>query len=418
MALTLKRCILLAAGFTAGLYSFAAGAQEEPQRNATVTDRFRPEFSPIGMKQGGFLILPKVHVSESYDDNILAADTGTKDDFITTVEPAVNVVSQWSQHALNFNAQGRIAHYASNSDEDFYNFTLGAAGRIDITRDSYVDGGVSYRSAFEERTSADDAGGSEPTEYSVVTPKLGLFNRWNRVSLLIRGQAEVHNYDDVTASSGALVDNDDRDRMRYEGSVRLGYEIVPQYEAFVQTNYNKIDYDQDIDSSGFNRDSDGYEAVAGLRIDITNVLFGDVFAGYRKQNYDDASLEAIDGVTYGGALTWNPTRLTTVVAAITRNIQETTQADASGYFATEYRASVDHEVLRNLIVGATTSYTVNQYKGNGRDDDDLGAGVYARYLMYRNLYLSASYSYQQRESNVASADFDKNVFMLRLETQF
>jgi hypothetical protein len=418
VARSLGRSVFLAAGFAAGFVSLAAMAQDEPERNVSVTDRFRPDYSPIGIRQGGFLILPQLHVAETYDDNILAVESGKKDDFITTVEPSIRARSTWSQHALNFVADAQLAYYADNSGEDHHNYGFGADGRIDITRDSFIDGGVLYRRFHEERTSADDAGGGELTEYTTLAPRAGFFQRWNRASLKVDGNAQKFDFDDVTQSSGAVVDNDDRDRTRYLGSARLGYEIVPQYEAFLRAEYNQVDYDEAMDSDGVNRDSDGFEVTAGLRIDVTNVLFGDVFVGYRRQSYDAATLDSIDGATYGGALTWNPSRLTTVKALIERTVEETTQTDASGYFSTRYGVSVDHELLRNLIVGAATSYTVNQYKGNGRDDDIVEAGIYTRYLMHRNLYLSARYGYEQRESNVANADYDKNVFMLRLETQF
>ncbi|MBT5457621.1 MAG: outer membrane beta-barrel protein, partial [Rhodospirillaceae bacterium] len=147
-------------------------------------------------------------------------------------------------------------------------------------------------------------------------------------------------------------------------------------------------------------------------------LFGDVFGGYRRQDYEDTTLAPIDGATYGGALTWNATGLTTVKASVTRNVVETTQVGASGYFSTKFKGSVDHELLRNLILGGYGSFTINDYEGNGRDDEDIETGVYARYLMQRNLHLSAGYDYQQRESNFVGGDFKKNVFMLRLSAQF
>src|SRR5690606_39515818 len=100
-----------------------------------------------------------------------------------------------------------------------------------------------------------------------------------------------------------------------------------------------------------------------------------------------------------------------------RTVEETTQQGASGYFSSVYGASVDHELLRNLLVGAKLSYTINDYEGITREDDEYRAGVYGRYLMHRNLYVSLSYDYRERDSNVAGADFDKNIFMVRLETQ-
>lgn len=389
-----------------------------PKRGDTVTDRERPDFDPKGVKLGGFRLLPQLGVSGVYDDNILASDTGTKDDFIALIEPSAMLKSNWSQHLLQVEASGEIAKYASNSNEDYEDFSVGTLGRADVTRDMYIQASLDFDADHESRSSPDDPGGVEPTEFSRLHPSVTLFNRWNRVSVTLGGNSQIIDFDDSVSATGAVLDNDDRDRTTYAGDIRIGYEIVPEYEAFIKSSYNKISYDDAVDSSGFNRDSDGYEIVGGVRIDLGGALSGDVFGGYRRQDYDDPTLVEIDGATWGGALTWNASGLTTVKASVTRDVVETTQVGASGYFSTEYKASVDHELLRNLILGGYGAFTINDYKGNGRDDDDINAGVYARYLMHRNLYLSASYNFEKRESDLVGADFEKNVFMLRLSTQF
>ena len=42
--------------------------------------------------------------------------------------------------------------------------------------------------------------------------------------------------------------------------------------------------DDALDSDLFNRYSDGIEIVGGVRIDVTGVIFGDVFAEYLAQD--------------------------------------------------------------------------------------------------------------------------------------
>lgn len=418
MALCMKRGFWVLAASAALVAMNPVATAQEPSRGNTVTDRPRPDFDPKGAKLGGFRLLPQLGISGVYDDNILSSQTATRDDYIALIKPSAVLKSTWSQHLLQVSASGEIAKYASNSNEDYEDFNVAAIGRVDVTRDMYLQGSLEFDADHESRSSADDPGGVEPTDFSRLHPSVELFNRWNRVSLTVRGDAQIFDYDDSTSTAGAVLDNDDRDRKSYAGNVRVGYEIVPEYEAFISSSYNKISYDDAVDSSGFNRDSDGYEVVGGVRIDLGGTLSGDVFGGYRRQDYEDPTLVEIDGATWGGALTWNVTGLTTMKASVIRKVVETTQVGASGYFSTKYRASVDHELLRNLILGGYGAFTINDYKGNGRDDDDIDVGVSARYLMHRNLYLSASYSYQKRESNVVAADFEKNVFMLRLSTQF
>lgn len=56
-------------------------------------------------------------------------------------------------------------------------------------------------------------------------------------------------YDDTKTASGTL-DNQDRNRTEYRESLRLGYEIIPNYEAFVRGELNQREYDRTTDNGG------------------------------------------------------------------------------------------------------------------------------------------------------------------------
>ncbi len=407
---------------------FAARAQaptlfhfetREPIRGVTVTDRARPDLDPLGIRAAGFLLYPKLAVAEQYDDNIFSTDTDEEDDFITIANPSIQLRSNWRNHALNFVGTAEIGRYAENSDEDYEDYTIGADGRVDIVRDSFVKAAISFSELHEERGSPDDPGGDEPTEFSVLFPQVGVFHRFGRFNLNVDGTLRRFDFDDASVA-GVPINNDDRDRNEWEATVRLGYEIVPRYEAFIRASYNVRDYDDAVDDNGFDRDSDGFAVVAGTAIEFTGVTFGNVFVGFHSQDRDDPALSTINGVKFGGQIIWNVTGLTTVKGFVRRTIEETTLAGAAGFFATRVGASVDHELLRNLLVGAEASFTNSAYEGIDRDDDDIGFGVYGKYLLNRHLYLSARYDFRDRESTGADEGrvFDKNVFMVSLATQF
>ncbi len=260
--------------------------------------------------------------------------------------------------------------------------------------------------------------GTEPTEFRLLSPRVGFSRKSGRVRLDLDGTLARFDFDNVSAAGGATINNDDRDRNEWAAKLRMGYEIVPNFEAFVRGSYNVRRYDSRVDDNGFDRESDGFEAVAGTAIEITGITFADVFAGFRSQDFDDPRFETIDGPGFGGSLTWNATKLTTVEALVTRTVEETTIVNAAGFFASRVGLSVDHELLRNVLIGANADYTDSDYRGIGRNDDDINAGAYARYLVNRYLYLTARYRYSERASNVAGSDFRKNVVTLRLETQY
>jgi hypothetical protein len=82
--------------------------------------------------------------------------------------------------------------------------------------------------------------------------------------------------------------------------------------------------------------------------------------------------------------------------------------------------NMDHELRHNLLVNANASYENDTYQGISRADNVFTAGISLKYLLNRNLYLSPSYSYQQRISSGGAAGllYSQSIVMLRLSTQF
>ena len=334
----------------------ATGAQELPRgaedvpRGETVTTRQRPEVIPLGMRVGTFLLFPKVSVTESYDDNIFRTESDEKSDFITVVTPAFDLRSDWNNHAFNLRGDASFGRYLRREKENFENFNVDADGRYDITRNIFIFGFLGYSQLSEDRGSPDDVGGVDPTEYDVRRASVRYFHRLNRVSFRLDAGAEKYDFDDVATGLTTRANNDDRDRLQTQVALRAAYEIVPEYEAFVRGTVNNRAYSTQVDDGGFSRDSQGYEMVAGVAVDLTGITFGDVFVGYREQWFDDDNLSTIEGITAGANITWNVTPLTTVHGGIVRRVEETTAAGTGGFFATRYSLSADHELLRNLLL--------------------------------------------------------------------
>ncbi len=395
-------------------------AEQATPRGQTVLTRPRPELDPLGARLGAFRFFPQVTVREQYNDNVFANNSGI-DDLITRILPAARLQSDWSRHALSLYANGDIGIHLDRGDEDFQDYEVGSNGELEVTRNTIVSAGASYRNAHEQRFSPDDVGGSEPTEIDILAANLDMRQTLGRFRVQVTGNAQQHDYDDAVAIVGGartLINNDDRDRTEYAGSGRLGYEIVPGYEAFVRGTYSIRDYDDQFDDGGINRDSDGVSGVAGIRIDFGGITFGDFFVGYQQRSYDDRRLADNSGFTAGADLTWNPTALTTVVGTLTNTIEETTVTGSSGTLSTAGAIRVDHELLRNLLLGGKVSLDRVDFRGVGRTDNTLGAGVSARYMVNRNINISASYQYRNRFSDVDTVEFDQNVLSVSLVLRY
>lgn len=381
----------------------------------TVTSRPRPDYDPVGVRLGSFDLLPQLDVTGQYDDNIFAASTGKKDDFIGLVSPSVRLNSDWSNHALNFSSGATIGRYKTFTGENFEDYFFSGAGRVDVLRSTNVYGSAGYAMNHEGRGDPDNVGGVEQTTYTVIDPKGGIFHSFGRLSVRADGLFTMYNYENVAAAGGGIINNDDRDRDELKGIGTVAYEISPRVSTFLRGSYNTVNYDSGVDDAGFIRDNDGYEFVAGAGLDITGLVFGNIFAGYISQSYDDPRFPTVSGVGFGADVTWNVTPLTTIKALIERTVRQTTSTTGgAGILQSQFGGSVDHELLRNLILSASGRLTLDSFEGIDRDDNFYSLGASARYLINRYFRVSMGYNFRRRVSDglAGGSGYSSNSFFV------
>lgn len=402
-----------------------AGAQEL-KRGETVSDRPKDDYAPLGIRAGSFLVHPGAELRETFNSNIYTTSTNAKEDYITTLSPSLRVDSDWSRHSLNLTAGLDWINYLFHDDDSRTDYNVGASGRLDITRDTRVSAAASHKLQHEDRGSPDTAANAkEPTEYKLNTGEATASHKFNRISLAIDGKAEEYNFDDAKTIAGGSTNHDDRDRNVFTYGTRVGYEIQPNYEAFLRYSMNNVDYDTQFDDNGLNRDSDGYRVLGGMSVDLTGKLTGDIALGYMSQDYDDRRLQTVDGWTAAGSLRWNPTQLTTVTPVISRSVEETTSANYTGYVATSVSATVDHELLRNLLLSARVGYSQNEYMrqtgytGKEKSEHVYDVGGGAKYKLNRNFYVGGRYDFSMKDAkDEASADYRVHKVMLKTGAEF
>lgn len=413
--------LLAAASLT--LFDGSAFAQQDLRmadqivRGDTVLSRPRPEYDPLGIRLGSFFLYPDVGLTETWNSNIYATPSNDKNDFITSLTPRLALKSNWNNHALNFSADSTITRYARYHSENYTDYTVAADGRLDIQRDSRLFAAGGYKIRHEPRSSPNNLGGTEPTEYQDTSALLAGEKDFNRLSFRLEGAFDAYRYFDVQNALGQTIAESLRDRNDTVVTLRTGYEVAPLRQLYLLTSYNWRKYQSPVDMFGFDRTSDGYTVALGAHYDLTGLIFADVFLGYRRQDYDDPRLRPVDGPTAGIKLTWNVTALTTITGNLSREIEETVLANSSAYFATRASIKADHELLRNLILNARIGYENDKFEGIDRRDNYYEAGLGATWLINRNFSLGGGYSYRTRNSNQPGTDFDENVVFLRLKAQ-
>jgi hypothetical protein len=416
----------------------ALGPAAVGPEGTTVLSRPRPDYDPLGIRLGSFIVHPSIGLTETYDSNVFATQTGAISDFYTTESPGISVASDWNRHSLAFTANGQFKQYVSRTSENVNNATTDMRGRYDISNGQYfiADGG--YALQHEDRSSPDaNVNAAHPTEYHVTGGYLAYVRELTRIGLRVDGTITSYDFNNQFTNTGILVPEQDRDRIEYVVAPRVSYEFVPGYQAFVRVLGNLRQYNQQdqtllhpdpadfrIQDQSARRNSKGYEVDAGTAIEITRIVTAEIYIGFLHQEYQSPLFPDVNGPAFGGNLLWNVTPLTSLKGSFSQSVAETTlvvlapnvaptplnpipQVAASASRETNVLLTAEHELLRNLLLSGSVGYVHDDYRGITRTDNTYGADIGARYLMNRNIRLTADVSYSKRDSNVPNAGYDR-----------
>lgn len=168
------------------------------------------QYYQEGVHAGAFTLLPKLGFNNEYNSNIFMRDKSLaqpiSDSYIAHFRPGLQAKSNWNRHALNLKFDTDLAQYVTLPDQSNYNDLMTQVnGRLDVVRDSHLDGSFAYNSVHENRASPDQIAGIGPTFYDTKVIDTFYTHKLNRVSVNAGLNAIRYDYQDVaTAASNTL----------------------------------------------------------------------------------------------------------------------------------------------------------------------------------------------------------------------
>ncbi len=395
----------------AAVLSAAAGtarAQEGAQPVA-VFDRGRPAFDAKGIDAGGFRLYPSAAVSETYDDNIFAADGGERDDLITALSAALIARSEWTRHSLTMEGRVRQEVFLDNSSQDRTEYTLRPTLRLDVGERDTLRMTAEHSRRVVGRDDPEDAGDEEPTTFNRFQGGGSYIHRVNRVFFGLNSQVRRDDY----ISGG----DNDRDRTEYRLGVPLGYEVSAMTDVKVEPFVRWRDFDE-TDSTGADRDSTAAGATVGLDTELTSLVQLNFDVGFIANDYKDSRFDDSLDLIFGGEAVWYVTPMTTVKARAERRDIATSVPGSSSKTQSSAGVEVQHELLRNVLVGGEIRYINDDFREVDRVDDRAQLQLSAEYLLNRNFSLTADYRYEQRWSDLDNQDYSRNLVTVGLKAKF
>ena len=383
------------------------------QRGVTVPDRPRRDYDPLGVRLGSFNLNGSVDIGAGFDSNVIGTQTKQVSDGLADQAASVSLDSGWTTHAVGVSGNMDSRQYFKNADLNWVDYDIGGFGRYDFSSTTNVEGRYRHYRDHLDVYSIDvqTAGISRPVPYDSDEFQVSGNTTLNRVGLLGTVLHRTYRFQDITVNGQPnRVSLNDFDTTI--GAVGTSYAFAPGRYVNGIFRVQDITYQNTVSRP---RDSFTWEALAGFQYDFDGVWQGRLAVGWRERNYHGPNIKTLSGPAVEGQLTWAPTLLTTVRLNVARTIEESIRQDAVSFTRTQGGVTVDHELLRNIILTGDARLDYREYQSPSQTALDAVFTATARYLVNRNLQVIGTYAYARRiEATNGLPEFDRNLVTLRL----
>lgn len=370
-------------------------------RNFSVDETPRPDYAALGTRFGGMIVYPRLETGTGATTNTYLVDSDPVASPFVYVRPSGRIVSDWARHELRVTGTATLRDYVGESRRNERVWNVGAEGRLDIRRAITVEADVNSSRTFENVFS----GEVTPTIAALSQVRQdfaslqGTYTSGRGRAFVVTDYSEAR-FSPVRLLAGGTRDQSDRDRSIARLTGQLEYARSPSISLFGQLSGSRTRYDRDLLTGGPNLSSDAARLLVGANFDIAGRVRGTFGIGYSIRDFNAASYDAIRGLSVESRIQTFPLRRLTLTAVGERSIEDAAvERNRRPFWNTRLSLRADYEVLRNLIVNATGSYSRQRYLDTRLRGGIYGAGIGGRYLASRRVNLLGSLSYSGRSSN-------------------
>jgi hypothetical protein len=393
------------------VYDPRASTLEQPQETPAAPPRRRrptesDPFAPQGIRVGGFVLRPAVEAGLGFTTNANQTAAGAQASAYSKLAAEARLDSDWSAHALGLRLRIERQDFRVETIDPRIIVDSALTGRVDVTRDTQVDGGASYRRAPDASTTTTLTAAALGRPIQETTSfNAGLTQRFGRASVRLRGQYDQLRYGDTLFSDGSRASNSLRNVDVGTVTLRAGYDVGGGFTPFIEISANRRDFLQDVDPvSRLLQGSEGGVARGGFAFDLGPKLRGEIAGGYLVQRPREGTFEDLRTWAVDGFLDWSITPLTTLRFLARTGITDTQTTGAWGAISRDFTWTLEHALQRNVLVSGSIGLGYDDFAGVTRLDRRLTATLAATWRLNRQTSLRLQAQRQQVRSTQPGND--------------
>ena len=389
---------------------------DEQLSRLPVRERPRYGYEPIGYRVGPVFFYPQLLAGLRYDSNVFASSTNRQSDLAAVLAPRLTISSYSPRFSFKSEVGARVYQFRRFHSEDRTDAYANFRGRTEVTHDLKLDAFGEVARRHEDRSdSTSPSNAASPVPYTDLRGQLSATKDFNRLSVQVGTTARNLTYENVQSTTGETLDQSSRNGTILTAFVKPSYEINQDYRLYLLARANTRNYEG---TGALEHDSKGFDLRGGVQFALTPLIFGSVEAGYLEQTFNNPLIPTVTGPVVGGKVRWLVTPLTTISLLADRHVSETASPGQEARLDTMFGASVDHELLRNVILSAGARHINQDFRGTPRKDDLLKFSSGVDYWANRFARVGVHYDFIDRRSNISTYSFDEHVMRVNVTAQY
>ena len=382
--------------------AFAQTTPVRPQYSAPPP----PDSGPLGVRLGDSPVFfaPFLNLAAGYDDNVGLTNTNEKSSPLYIVSPGFLMDARDASKIFQLTYQGAAGQYTDSEDDNYVDHTVRSNLDLAISSRQSLRFGYDYIRGHDPRGATDrPAATTRPDKYRLVTPSVlyaygapgaqGRMEFWYSDS----GKRYINNRATTVFA--------DRDTQEFGGS--FYYRVAPRTHALLEMRRDEIDYRSPL--SPFDSQED--RVYLGATWEATAATSGTIKVGQLRKKFDSAALGTLKKTSWEALVSWSPRTYSRFDIYSSRQPVEST---GLGTFILSSSTGITwtHGWNSLLSTSLNARYAKDEYQGVNRDDDTKSIGAKVGYKFRRWLTLGAEFTHTQRDSNVSTFEYDRNLWMV------
>jgi hypothetical protein len=351
-------------------------------------------------------VLAALNIAYKSDSNVQRNGLGRSDDLVS-ISPNIAYANFFGKHAFSVGYTGEYMRFSDQSNLNFENHSLLSSLSFDhsLRFTSKITGSV-------------QKGVEDPSQVNSLINNFEEFTKYKKAA--INGEFAYGRKESIgQIVIGVDVANADYDNNQQEfrnmdsigAYTQFFYRVAPNTRAVVEVSYYDFDYD-DVENF-LNQSSQQASLLAGLEWIYSDQLSTSFRAGYQTKDFEDETLNNVDGLSFALEVVWQPTEYTNFDVEGSQSASESTIAGLPERISTSIGISFEHELTQRLRSYGSYFYAIDDFGARKDTNNDAKMGI--TYEVKRWLDVTLEYQYQERDSDFENFSYNANVVMLSFE---